>query len=238
MFWRKGTFVALAVLAGWSSGARAEFISGSGGLNGLGAFTGTFTYTPDATDPTKATLAIGLTNTSPGGTGYLTAFVFNNPGGKVTGASLLASDSDFGLLGASPFSDGVGGSPFGQFDLGASTGGGFEGGGSPSKGIGVGQSATFTFTLAGTALNSLTASSFFSSLSVPPGQGEGPEAFVVRFRGFQPRGSDKVPGVLEDPIDPVGEITQTPEPSALLTAAGLAMLTSAWAALRRWKRGA
>src|SRR5262245_17701424 len=79
MFWRT-TIVALALsLAFGASPARSELISGSSGLNGLGAFTGTFYYS--ASSAGEATLKIELTNVSPGGTGYLTAFVFNNPKG-------------------------------------------------------------------------------------------------------------------------------------------------------------
>src|SRR5262245_65836718 len=112
----------------------------------------------------------------------------------MTGVTMDSSNANYGLLGSAPFHNGAKGSPFGHFDFGAGTGGSFEGGGNPSKGLAVGHSATFTFALTGTGLDGLTAASFFSSHSVPPGQGEGPEAFVARFRGFSPEGSDKVPG--------------------------------------------
>jgi hypothetical protein len=234
------TVVALAAAVAWGcwpSPARAELIEGSNGLNSLGAYTGTFSYTPNG--GTQATLVISLTNTSPGGSGYLTAFVFNNPSKLITGATLDSSNANFALLGAAPFQDGVGGQPFGHFDLGASTGGSFTGGGNPSKGLGVGQTGTFTFALTGSDLDGLTANSFFSSLSAPPGQGKGPAAFVARFRGFDPEGSDKVPGVLVIRDDlPVVGVDQVPEPSALTVAAvGLGTLAT-WVACRRRVAGA
>jgi LPXTG-motif cell wall-anchored protein len=205
----------VAVACGWcATEARAEMIAGSDGLQGLGAFTGTFTYLHDSS--TQARLVVELTNTSPGGTGYLTAFAFNNPGDRITGVSLVSSDPDFGLLGAAPYQNGVPGNPFGPFDLGAGTGGAFEGDGNPSTGLAVGQTGTFTFTLIGLGLDELTAGSFFDAPSVPPAQGQGPAAFVARFRGFA-QGSDKVPGhpvVAEPP--PISN--HAPEPSALLIA--------------------
>ncbi|MGH9323162.1 MAG: PEP-CTERM sorting domain-containing protein [Vicinamibacteria bacterium] len=179
-------------------------ISGTGAL---GSFTGTFDYT--ATNDALGTVDISLTNTSPllNG-GFLTAFVFNVPtGADVTSSLFTSSDLDFGLLGATDFDDNVSGAPFGQFDVGASTGGSFEGGGNPNLGLGVGGAATFTFTLSGTGLAGLTAADFLNTLSVPPGSGQGLQDFVVRFRGFADGGSDKVPNNGDTPV---------PEPSTLL----------------------
>ena len=48
-------------------------------------------------------------------------------------------------------------------------------------GIAQGGSATFSFALTGTGLGALTPQAFLSTLSVPPGAGEGVQAFVVRF---------------------------------------------------------
>jgi hypothetical protein len=187
-------------------------------LNGLGSYTGTFNYASSSS--TQATLDITIKNTSPAANGgYLTAFVLNNPGNKITGATLSSSNANFGLLGNPTFNDSVNGAPYGQFDIGASTFKSFEGGGNPSKGIAVGASATFHFVLTGTGLDTLTSSKFFSTLSVGPGNGQGDQAFVGRFRGFKNEGSDKVPG-----IDPPAR-NNNPEPGTMtLCGIGLAGL--------------
>ncbi len=204
---------------------RAQAFISIGGTGSLGSYTGSLDYS--FTNATTAELEIILTNTSPADNGgYLTAFVFNNPDNLISGVSLTPSDADFVLLGGALFNNGINGAPYGKFDIGASTGGSFEGGGNPSKGLAVGASGTFTFSLTGTNLNTLTDQSFLDELSVPPGDGQGHKSFVARFRGFEDDGSDKVPGT---------EITTTttPEPaSALLLGSGLL------AALSRRKRKA
>ena len=210
--------------------ARAELLVSTPGLSGLGSFKGSFTYAP--VDATHATLEVVLTNTSPAANGgFLTAFVFNNPQDRITGATLTASNAHFALLGAPPFHNGINGASFGHFDLGASTGGSFEGGGNPGGGIGVGQTATFTFHLTGNALGTLKVSDFFSTLSVPPGDGSGHVAFLARFRGFA-HGSDKVPGT-DPPSGPTPASFSAPEPAAL-TLGGLAALLLPLLAL--WRR--
>lgn len=182
----------------------------------LGDFSGEFTYT--AADAGNATLVIELTNTSPlANGGYLTAFVFNNPDDLITGASLASTDSDFTLLGGPGFTDDISGAPNGQFDVGSSTGGSYTGSGAPSEGIAVGGTETFTFSFTGSGLDGLDEQSFVDELSVGPGDGEGVVWFTARFRGFEDDGSDKVPGVPEEPPGSV-----IPEPmSLLLTGAGL-----------------
>jgi hypothetical protein len=173
-------------------------ISGSAGLEGLGAFSGTFDYT--ATDDMHGTVDIVLSNDSLIA-GYLTAFVFNIPTDAVgVSASLTSSNLNFSLLGVAL--NGVNGAPFGQFDIGASTFNSFEGGGNPVDGMfnsGPTKTATFSFALTATSgLGALTATDFLSTLSDgSTGAGEGVQAFVARFRGFdvaegQPD-SDKVP---------------------------------------------
>ncbi len=210
-------------------GARADLITGTTGLNGLGDFEGTLDYS--ATDSGHATLTVVLTNTSPAGNGgYLTAFAFNNPGQQITGVTLPAGA--FAVLGGSAgFSGGVTGSPYGQFDIGASTGGSWEGGGNPSAGLGVGQTGTFVFSLTGTGLDSLSAASFLGTLSAGPGDGEGDAAFVARFRGFNDGGSDKVAGIADDSTVTIASIG-TPEPGAL-TLCGMALLSLAGCLLPR-----
>jgi hypothetical protein len=192
---------------------QAEMIVGHNGLSNLGQYTGTVTYAD--TDSTHATLTVSLKNTSPAlNGGFLTAFVFNNPSDLITGVTLSGGNGHFSLLGGPSFHNGINGAPFGHFDIGASTGGGFEGGPHPTDGLGVGKSATFTFALTGSHLDTLTTDSFFAALSANP-QGKGAESFVARFRAFNHEGSDKVP-------DDVVRV-QNPEPATLaLLGAGLA----------------
>lgn len=221
--------LALALALASTAGVRADFISGSTGLNGLGQFQGEINYTP--VSATEGNLILSLTNTSAGGNGgYLTAFAFNNPGDLITGISLTPSDPDFGLVGSGANSVGAG--PHGQFDFGVSTGSNYEGGGAPSKGIAVGDTATFTFQLTGTGLDALTTSSFFTALSVPPGAGEGVQWFVARFRGFNPEGSDKVPAGNPGGGGLNPSEVQTPEPGSL----ALAALGSLGFAALAWRR--
>lgn len=208
--------LSLVVALTQTNPAHAGPISSVGGLNGLGNYSGTFDYVP--VDATHGTLNITLKNTSPAGNGgYLTAFAFNNPGQRITGATLWSSDVDFQLLGAPSFNNGVNGAPYGRFDIGASTGHSFGGGGNPDQGIAVGHSDDFIFQLTGNGLNALTTNDFFTAYSVPPGNGEGVQSLVARFRGFKNGGSDKVPGI-DPPI-------ATPEPATLpISGMGLAVL--------------
>lgn len=176
----------------------ADPISGTGSL---GSFTGTFDYV--ATDSGNATLTITLTNTSPAANGgFITGFVFNNPSDLITGVT-LTQDNGFDLLWDN---DAVNGQPYGQFDIGAALGGNFEGGGNPNDGIPVGDTWTFIFEFTGTDLDTLSESDFFNTWSV---EGSDSAAFLVRFRGFEDEGSDKVPGTPDNP-PPV------PEPASLL----------------------
>lgn len=214
----------LLVLAAIAALALAPAIAGAvpiaiGGTGTLGTFSGSFDYTP--TSGTTGTVDIVLNNDSLTA-GFITAFLFNIPtGADVTAALLTASNTNFALLGDdNDFDNGEGGSPFGQFDIGATTGNSFEGGGAPSLGIAMGGSGTFSFALTGTGLGALTAQDFLSTLSVPPGAGEGVQGFVVRFRGFPDNGSDKVP-------NQGGGETPLPEPGTLsLVGLGLASLAA------------
>lgn len=170
----------------------------------LGHYTGNFTYS--AVDASNATLTMALTNTSPAANGgFLDAFVFNNPGNFINGVSLPASETVFSVMGGPNYNDNaVKGVPYGYFDIGASTNGDFEGGGSPSGGIIPGATKTFIFTLTGSSLTTIDENRFISELSTGRGAGEGYQPFVVRFRGFNNGESDKVPGNL------------IPEPASLL----------------------
>ncbi len=196
-----------AVLFGFPSGAAAIPITSAPGLEGLGSFIGTFVY-----DPTDFELTISLTNQSAPG-GKLVALAFNNPGDAITGVSLTSSDADFQLLGGANFDDGISVSPFGSADIGSSITTEWLGGGSPNPGIAVGNSATFTFTFTGTGLGSLTEQDFIDTL---PTGGGATEWLLVRFRGFDNDGSDKVGTNVPEP-----EITtHAPEPASLLMLGG------------------
>ncbi|MDE2213836.1 MAG: hypothetical protein KGJ61_01790 [Candidatus Omnitrophica bacterium] len=171
------------------------------GNGSYGDFTGSFNYV--YTSPILATLTIDLKNTTPSYRGgYLTAFVFNNPDDLISHVTLTSSDSNFKVIGGSSYDNKINGSPYGHFDIGASTGGGFEGSGNPDKGIGVGDSASFVFTLQGSNLDTLSNESFADTLSGGTGHGEGYKSFVARFRGMECDKSDKVPARIVTPEPP------------------------------------
>jgi hypothetical protein len=213
---------ALALLA-WSAACgagRADFITTGAGPHS--PYQLTLDY--DDVSAHQATLTLTIKNiiSSPKG-GLLTAFVFNNPHGDITKATL--TDPHFSLLGGPNFDDGVNAAPYGHFDLGASTFGDFEGG-NPSRGIGPGQTGVFTFHLTGDHLDTLTEESFVEASSEPPGQGRGDAFFVARFHGFVGDGGfgDKIPAN-----------EHFPEPAALVLAAagGMGLLGGAWRVRRR-----
>jgi hypothetical protein len=208
--------VALGASLAAPASAAPVAIGGATGEEGLGIFSGTLSYS--ASSNTSATLTVFLANTSPADNGgFLTAFVLNNPGDLITGITFsdAAGGGTFSLLGLT--NNGISGSPYGDFDFGASTGDAFLGGGSPNTGLQVGDTDTLTFNLTGTSLQSLSESAFINALSANA-QGGGAEDFVARFRGFENGGSDKVPNT-GGPGPSPGPI---PEPASLaLFGAGL-----------------
>lgn len=186
--------------------------------SGLCHFTASLSYT--AGDATHGALSLVITNTTDSGVGgYLTAFVLNNPGNAVTGITSVTTDfGNFQVLGGPGFQNGVNGAPYGQFDLGAGLGGSFEGGGSPNSGIGIGLTGHFEFALTGVGLDGLTTASFVNELSVPPGQGMGPQFFVARFKGLFDDIEGDVLGPQDLPDSDKVPALGTPEPSGLLLA--------------------
>jgi hypothetical protein len=181
----------LAILLALPAVAAADPITISG-TGPLGSFSGVLNYTP--TSSSTGVVDIALTNTSPAANGgYLTAFAFNLPAAaSVTSATITTDREHFELLGAPAFDDGVSANPFGLFDIGASTGQSFSGGGAPHRGAGVGETASFSFQLTGTGLGGLSSADFLNTLSAPHGS-DARANFVVRFRGFTNGGGDKVP---------------------------------------------
>jgi len=151
---------------------------------GLGDFTGTIDYTSTGGD--TGTLIIELTNTSdPSNGGFLTAFVFNINSSDDSASATLSSTTDDDFLNLT--GDGLEAPPFGTFEAGAGLHGEFLGGGSPNGGIVVGDTETFTFDIVASDADTLESRDFV----LGPNEFD----FVVRFRGFEDGGSDKVPGV-------------------------------------------
>lgn len=141
------------------------------------AFLGSLEYT--FSSGSDGILTVSLTNTSGAGVGgFLTGFVFNMDSADNAASISLSSASNASFLDTGIESA----SPFGTYDAGAALGANWTGGGSPSAGIGIGQSATFDFAIFASDASSLSASSFLTS---------GMD-FAVRFRGLSNDGSDKL----------------------------------------------
>lgn len=191
--------VAAAGLFGLAGGAGADIIAimsdSANSTEQLGHFTGSVDYTPGT-----GVLVISLTNdaqTAAGG--KITGFLFNI-GGVDLAASAALNIATFPSFQDTGFDSAA---PFGSLDAGAALGGSFLGGGSPNPGILIGQTGVFTFQVAATDAAGLSAIDFVDGTAAPID-------FVVRFRGFDNGGSDKVPG-----------ITPAPATAGLLGVAGL-----------------
>lgn len=140
-------------------------------------FTGILEYVHNG--GSSGTFLVTLANETPLEVGgYLTGFLFNIDSADPSAAASLSSTSTAFLdTGSSS------GAPFGVFDAGAALDANWLGGGKPSRGIAAGDSGTFAFAVTAFDAASLSASSFAG----------GPDDFVVRFRGLEDGGSDKVP---------------------------------------------
>ncbi len=203
----------------------------------LGDFTGSLDY-----NSTTHTITVTLTNASstlPGG--MITGFAFNLPNqpGNVTGVTYTAQGPHgtlFSLLGGPSFSNSVNVAPYGDADIGAALDGDWLGGGNPNQGLAIGQTGTYTFQLTGNAtyLNALTAQAIFDTQT--NGGGEAAN-FLVRFRGFDNGGSDKVPAVEGDTIPPEsGGSPEIPEPATIAVLGAMAGLGALGYRVRRKNR--
>lgn len=191
-----GTVAMLGLAA--SANADVVLIEGDTGnsTEGLADFDGTIQY--DFLGGMDGKLTVSLTNTSDlDNGGFLTGFVFN-VGGFTVDLDLTSADYPFDLV------SNESGSPFGTFAWGAALNGDFLGGGNPSGGIPVGDTGTFMFDLDSADAALISAMTFLT--------GDNDFNFLVRFRGFEDGGSDKVPA----------RVVPTPGALALLGVAGIA----------------
>lgn len=164
--------------------------AGASSTEGLGSYTGVLDYEADPLG-TIGLLTIELTNTSDTANGgYITGFLFNIGSSDVNASAALLNNPPA----THPFDacsgNGLSGQPYGNpFDAGAALGGKFLGGGNPTAGIAVGDTGRFSFEIEAADAGQLTAVSFLES-------GPFDFNFIVRFRGFEDGGSDKVPAAV------------------------------------------
>jgi hypothetical protein len=188
--------VAAALLATVGS-ARADtvnFIGSQGSGSQFVSFSGSMTATVNG-GGTSATIQITIQNTTPASSqafahGYITGFGLNVPNSqqsKIASATGSSSDADFRLLNAASDSTSL---QAGEFDYAFSTDSTSPyqlhtvGSGDISKGLGAGQSATFTITLnalAGQMFDSSVLTALNLLLDNDTANG-GSAAFSVRFR--------------------------------------------------------
>ena len=237
MFARRTLLRALGVvvaLCAAATSARADTVSiGESTLPGI--FTGTVSVTGQTT--TSAVITVQLTNISPAANGgYITGLAFNDPNSTAGGnignvassvtlstAYVPSTGQVFSLLGGPTstnpthnFSNDVATSPYGNFDIAATVGGSWTGGGMPQDGLAVGETGTFVFNVTGTSLQNLSAANLLAAMS-----SNGSAGFAVRFRGFNDGSSDKdIAGVICYPPPPP---PPPPPPGAVPAPPGLVL---------------
>lgn len=203
--------VAAAMLVGAAqAGPMTISLTSGAGLEGLGSFTGSMQWNYAGQGATYGLLSVTLTNTS-SVHGYLTAFALKGPSSGFTYAkdSAAAPAQNFGMIGGGANPAGtVSAAPWGSYTFGASTSSSWLGGGTPLKGLDVGQTGTVVFKVSALAslLGGLDATSFFSTAGGTP-------EFVVRFRGFDNGGSDKVVAMQQQQPPPT--VVPVPLPAAM-----------------------
>jgi hypothetical protein len=223
---------ALALSAASASAATVttvrSFGTGTVSSSGLGQFSGSFTYA-HTTGSNVANVTLSLTNlltTSAGG--KITAFAFNvagNPSVTLGGLTTSSNHSSFSL-----YSNPTNENPWGNFEYSIALGSNFNGSGSPNPGIHRGATGTFNFTVSGSAsvLASLSASTFVTQTVGNSGNST-VSSLLVRFKGFDNGGSDKVSAIINEP--PTGGPTPPAIPAPLAGLAGGSLL--GLAAVRR-----
>lgn len=182
MFFQGAVATAMCVASAASASTSTATYVGSNGIEGLGSFSALVTYA--YASGSTASLTISLTNTTSAATGgYVTALALTGAEGVSALSFVSSTDVDFAAL-----SGPVSANPFGDFMSGTSTSSSWTGGGSPTVGVGTGQTAEFNFVLTGTAgaLAGLDATTVLAP--------ENDLGFAVRFRGMNNGGSDKVLG--------------------------------------------
>jgi len=189
--------IVAAVLAGSARADTVSFHNGQGNDGAVGAFSGEISYQSEFDNDLGdfvGILSIEITNESePSNGGYITALAFNvprftdnSPGGEL----ISTTDPDFDFL------SGVDAQPFGtDYDLGVASTNGWQGGGSPTSGISVGQSATFVFRIFSDDVQSMSAMDFLTfNRSSWDDRRDWDHNLVVRMRGFNDGDSDKLQG--------------------------------------------
>lgn len=184
---RLGAVVAALALFATAGPARADTATFTGGRGGVDpvAFSGELNVR--STGTTTAVLTVTLKNTTSTGdaltAGFITGFGFNLPAG-VTAGSPTTTDADFKLLNGSASTTFLQGGAFDYaFSLGNELHTVDRGRYNPAllaKGLGAGQSATFSVAISGAGAGSLTAATILAEKSA--GSGTSAVPFSVRFR--------------------------------------------------------
>lgn len=213
------------ILFSTSSSALTIMSDSANSTEGLGSFSMDVNW--DGSD-----LTIDLTNTSdPLNGGYLSGFLLELP----TGSTFSSAWTTSNLTALMPDNGPYAGSPYGFYDYGSALGGDFLGGGNPTYGIDIGHTEQFIFSgwlnVAG-----LSTEDFIADLTtVDPLD----SSVLVRFRGFDDGGSDKVPGIIVPPNDPPDEppiLPPPPPPNVEVPTPSVPLLFAAGLAVMGWRR--